>query len=399
VVPKELNNGSGLFVTLIKAGVRYTATIGLQSTSPGLFTSDYSSTGPALAITYGDAVPRRNALTSAAVPERFVSLYATGLNGAREADVTVDIAGQTIPATWAGAQGTPGLDQINFVVPKNAQLGCYVPVSIRVRGVVSNSATLSINSDPFACAHPLGLSYADLKTLDSGGSIPFVSLSIYAQKSDDSALGEGGVFLFTSLNASAVARFASVQLPDAEYFACKDTVPSTGGVFSIVGGDSSMLLSGPQGRELGQKDYLFTPPSGGPSPFFIAGDWTLHSSGVAFLPFGIRFRLPPMILSTNVASGSTLSSERDLEVTWNPTGFGAGDVVIVSRPGRSCVTNAWTGRVNLGKPVRSAQSAIQVSVIPHPAARAEATLFQYGYTPVRALVTYSFTSTTTFAVE
>ncbi len=103
-------------------------------------------------------IAARNALTAAAVPDRFVSLYATGLNGALTADVTVDVAGQTVPAHYAGPQATSGMDQINFIVPKNAYLGCYVPVTIRVRGVESNPLTLSINSDPFACAHPLGLS-------------------------------------------------------------------------------------------------------------------------------------------------------------------------------------------------------------------------------------------------
>ncbi len=401
IAPKDAPDRSMLFVTLIKQGVRYTGNIVVQTTFPGLFTADYSSVGPALAISYGDTVPRRNALTSAAVPERFVSLFATGLNGARESDVTVDIAGQTVPATWAGPQGTPGLDQINFIVPKNAPLGCYVPLSIRVRGVVSNSTTLSINSDPFACAHPLGLSYSDMKTLDAGGSIPLISLSIQAYKADSGALSESGVIQSSNLNAATAARISGFQIPNTEYFSCKDTVgfPSTGGVYSLLGGPS-MLLTGPQGRELDLKDNpLLILPPGAPSPFYIAGNWLLHSYAGASPPFDLPFRLPPMILSTNISSGSTVSSERDLEVTWNPAGFGAGDVVIVARPGRTCTTDAWTGRVNLGKPVRAQQTAIQVSVIPHPASRSQTNLTRFDGSLIRSLVTYNFTSTTMFSVE
>ncbi len=211
VLPKDAPDGM-FFVTLIRQGVRYTGNLVVERTAPALFTIDYSSVGPALAISYGGAEPRRNGLTSAAVPERFVSLYATGLNEAKVSDVTVDIAGQTVPAVYAGPQGTPGLDQINFIVPKNAYLGCYVPVTIRVRGIASNTATLSIHSDPFACAHPWGLSYADLKTLDADGYIPTINLNIQTLKSDGDALGEGGIVLSSNLDAAGVARSSGVQI-------------------------------------------------------------------------------------------------------------------------------------------------------------------------------------------
>jgi hypothetical protein len=205
----------------------------------------------------------------------------------------------------------------------------------------------------------------------------------------------------TGLNAANTARTSGVQVPNAEFFSCKDTVgvPAFGGIYSLLGGPS-MLITGPQGRELNTKDNPFLMlPSGAPSPFFITGDWTLHSPAGSFSAFDLPFHLPPMILSTNIAPGSTISSERDLEVTWNPAGFGADDVVIVARPGRTCTTNGWTGRVNLGKPVRAQQSAIQVSVIPHPAARPQAALTIYDGTPARALITYNFYLTTTVTVE
>lgn len=155
LVPNDAPTGD-FWVTLFRGDVTYTDFAIIRREAPGLFTQSYSGFGPALALNYLGGAPTRNALTAAAVPGRTEALFATGLGNARAGDVTVDIAGEVVPASFAGPQGTPGLDQINFVVPQSAYLGCYVPAAIRVRGVVSNTVTLSIHTDTFACAHPLG---------------------------------------------------------------------------------------------------------------------------------------------------------------------------------------------------------------------------------------------------
>jgi uncharacterized protein (TIGR03437 family) len=207
VIPSNARVGSAL-ISIEMRDLTYTTLTEIVAASPGLFTINYTGFGPALALNHPST---RNALTSAAVPLGTVSLFATGLNGARTDDVTVELSRQVITPLYAGPQGQPGLDQINFVIPQGAPLGCYVPVRIRVRGVYSNEVTLSINSNPFACAHPLGLSYSDLKTLDAGGSIPLAQFSVSNNTSPGQNPAETAQLFFPLANASTVAMYSGTQ--------------------------------------------------------------------------------------------------------------------------------------------------------------------------------------------
>ncbi|MEO5922459.1 MAG: hypothetical protein ABIR70_01390 [Bryobacteraceae bacterium] len=405
VIPKDLPATDELIVTLIRDGVRYSATISTQRSAPGLFTANYAGTGPALAISYGGPTPARNALTSAAVPDRFVSLYATGLNDALAADVTIDVAGQTAPAVFAGPQGTPGMDQINFVVPKEAYLGCYVPVTIRVRGVASNAATLSINSDSFACAHPLGLSYADMRSLDTGVNVPSVNFYISAWRTDDQPLSERATLWPFSANASVMAALAGTQMPDSVYLSC---APPPIGYYDYISGfgppmiaTDPITLVGPNARHVVMDRSPSTVTPTDPLPFYTPGEWHLRADdGDLFFPFDQAFTLPPPISNFNIAPHSVLSSEKELEVTWNPAGFGPNDLVVVSLPsGASCTTRAWTGRVTLPKPIRSLESTVAISVIPHWAGRPQFNMLRRDGRVVRAVVNYTFIQTVNVTVE
>ena len=405
LIPKDLPVTDSLIITLIRDGVRYPATISTQRSAPGLFTANYSGNGPALAISYGGPIPARNALTSAAVPDRFVSLYATGLNDALAADVTVDVAGQTTPAVFAGPQGTPGMDQINFVVPKGAYLGCYVPVTIRVRGVVSNAATLSIHSDSFACAHPLGLSYADMKSLDTGGTVPIVNFYLTAWRTDDQPLSERASIYPFLANASVMAALAGTQMSDSAYLAC---TPPPMGYYDYLSGfgpqqfpTGPITLTGPSTRHVVMDQSLSTVTPTEPLPFYTPGEWHLRADGGdVFFPFDQAFTLPPPISNFNIAPHSVLSSEKELEVTWNPAGFGPNDLVAVSFPsGASCTTRAWTGRLTMPKPIRSPESTVAIAVIPHWAARPQFNLLRRDGRVVRAVVNHSFSQTVNVTVE
>lgn len=401
VVPNDAPLGD-FWVTLIRGDVLYTDYVIVRREAPGLFTQNYSGFGPALALNYLGGAPTRNALTAAAVPDRTVALFASGLNNARAADVTVDIAGQTVPANYAGPQGTPGLDQINFVVPKSAYLGCYVPVAVRVRGVVSNNATLSINTDTFACAHPLGLAYGDLKTLDAGGSIPLANLSLSVIQRDNNLLSERAGFLLTPADAATTALYSGVQVPDSAILTCgpSSVVGAVGIVQGLVGDAGPITLLGPRGQELDMFSPYFTTAPSLPSRFFTPGEWRLRApGGPVFFPFERIFTLPPVIDSTNIQPLSVLSSEQDLEILWNPTVFGPGDLVIVSIPGATCTVRATDGRVTMPKPPRSFSETIQVIVVPHPASRAQFSLAMRDGRTMRGFVSYSFWLGVTVAVQ
>jgi hypothetical protein len=290
---------------------------------PGLFTKTYLGSGPALAFNQTGAV---NALTSAAVPNREVALFATGLNGASAADVKVELAGKVIPANFAGRQETwPGLDQINFTLPADAYLGCYVPVAIRVRGVLSNYATLSIHTDSFACAHPLGLRYDELRALDRGESIRLGVFGFGGNYTLPTQSAESASFINFELHANFVASFAGVQVPDSIYFSC--AVPNGPGfVYSGFGGEGGpFIISGPGGQQAfaQQQGTVQTTTTG--SPFYRSGTWQLSAAATADVPgFTQPFWIAPIM-----RAASARTQGEDLVVTWDSVGFLPSDVFSV----------------------------------------------------------------------
>ncbi len=410
VIPKDAALGNAVGV-VIERGVRSANfSLRIESVVPGLFSVDYRGYGPGLALNYVDAIPTRNALTTAAVPDRYVALFASGLNDAKTADVTVDLVGQSVPATYAGPQGTPGLDQINFLMPKDAYLGCYVPVAIRVRGVRSNEVTLSINTDTNACAHPLGFSYSELRALDRGENVPFAYVGIDRGSSFGADTGEAAYLTFSSTGAASMWRFAGSQVPASVYFSC--SAPLIRGV--LPGGflpgpqpGDFTLLSGPNGKQLEMpRPYLAAVPVNQTPVFFSPGIWQFSApTGPSFFTFSQTFSLPSDINSINIAPNATVSRDRDLEITWDPSGFNPGDVVTVSMFGAGpnnieCRTQAWTGRITFPKPVPTlAEQFIGLRVAPHLAARPQFVIPRSDGYPVRAVLNYRFGYTFPVKVE
>lgn len=139
-------------------------------------------TGPGVLMNIvSDKVQPVNSLTSSATPSQLITLWGTGLGAGLNADnlapqtgnlpvqTEVLVGGISAKVTYNGRSGCcAGIDQVNFEVPANAPLGCWVPVFVRTGGVtVSNSVTMAISSDGKACSEP---SNAIAAPLIKGGS-------------------------------------------------------------------------------------------------------------------------------------------------------------------------------------------------------------------------------------
>ncbi len=75
----------------------------------------------------------------------FVSLYGTGIRGRSSlAGVQCTIGGVDTPVQFAGAQGAPGLDQVNVELPASLRGKGEVTVLLTVDGKVANVVTLTI---------------------------------------------------------------------------------------------------------------------------------------------------------------------------------------------------------------------------------------------------------------
>lgn len=134
---------------------------------PGIITADGSGSGEAQATLGGGLTLARKTNqgkigvfdTRPARPGERVDLWGTGLGadaasdqGGTSGDQTVVAAvrilvnGAELAPLYAGrSQGSPGLDQIAFMLPTTVTLGCDVPVQIRAGGVLSNRVTIPVS--------------------------------------------------------------------------------------------------------------------------------------------------------------------------------------------------------------------------------------------------------------
>ena len=144
ILPLGLSAGAAN-ITLAVNGEAYPSTaVTLVPAAPALFSVNQFMGGWGALAQNLDSLgaPSLNRLTNPALPGQYVTLWGSGLGNLTTGDVSVDLAGERIPAYFAGhSPGIPGMDQISFRIPAGAYDGCYVPVVLRAAGVASNSVT------------------------------------------------------------------------------------------------------------------------------------------------------------------------------------------------------------------------------------------------------------------
>ncbi len=169
-------------------------------------------------------------------PGDTVVLWGTGLGPIAKADniapgfldlkdianVKVLLGGKEITPTYAGrAPQFPGADQVNFVVPADIQLGCTIPLQVKVGSILSNQSSLAIvGTGQNACQNPF-LSESDLASLDQGGTVSVGLFDLGAQTSKVSFQGQsletrneaitGGFYKYTATNIDTLAEYDPSQ--------------------------------------------------------------------------------------------------------------------------------------------------------------------------------------------
>jgi len=161
--------------------------IRVVESSFGFFSVNQSGSGPGIVQNFESATqaplnsPRRTIRRG----QRAVA-YGSGLGGISGADnqpaggneprvnVELTLGGRPQVVEYAGrTPGFSGLDQVNFVVSDDAPLGCYVPLVLRVGGVISNTVTVAVSDDPGSCSDPAN-PYSRFGT--SGGSVGSIQM-------------------------------------------------------------------------------------------------------------------------------------------------------------------------------------------------------------------------------
>jgi hypothetical protein len=107
--------------------------------------------------------------TNSGTPGENIVLWTTGLganpavsdttytSGAHAVNTPLQIYIGGIPATilYQGSAGYPGVNQINVTIPDSAPNGCWISMVAVAGGLLSNTATLPINSGGGACFDPV----------------------------------------------------------------------------------------------------------------------------------------------------------------------------------------------------------------------------------------------------
>ena len=389
IVPEEVPVGhTELSVNL--DGQEIGAAVDIVEYAPALFSLDGDPYGPIKAADYYEQGAVLNGLTHSAVANQVLWIWATGLNGAEIDDVTVWVGDDPAVLEYVGSSGYAGVEQINFQVPPNPKLGCYVPIAIEVSHVRSDNLAVSINSQPGACAHPLGLSYAELIALDRAGwsgKAGGVNLGVlqFRYSYNDVGIDEWMHAGFGSTPLSDVFRFAGPQRPPSLAYGCRPQTPSENeqlnpaGVPGGLDAGGTVVLLGPEGRQIELKKDV---DAGGvqssygadvlsSNPQMIAGgDWLMQiAGGDQVLPLQEPFHLPPPPM-WDTPMDETIHLRRDAGnvIRWNPSGYALGELMAIGVDSLVCFAQAEWGQVVIpGDQLGPSNSpSLSMVVIPEP---------------------------------
>lgn len=168
-VPWTVSTPTAQLVVTTSRGSSPPITVTLVDANPGLFSQPTNGRGPGAVLRF---VTQTNTplitATSTASPNGIVIIYGTGFgrvsptpaNGAAGtgAEVTttqpvVMIGGRQAQVQFSGlAPGFVGLYQINAVVPAGTPEGCYIPLTVTVGAITSNTVTISVmNTSGTSC--------------------------------------------------------------------------------------------------------------------------------------------------------------------------------------------------------------------------------------------------------
>ncbi|MGP0070753.1 MAG: hypothetical protein ACLPWF_02305 [Bryobacteraceae bacterium] len=297
--------------------------------------------------------------TNSGTPGENIVLWTTGL-GADPADsdvsyTTTPHAVNTplqiyvggVPATilYQGSAGYPGVNQIDMTIPASAPNGCWVSLAAVSGGVLSNIATLPINSGGGECVDSVDGLTGNQLAPSSSQTIRFGLISIQGDTRNNILTNTAGATFEAITGAYSPNQPVSPggcivdYLKPATIGSLKGLDPGT----ITVTGPDGLSLTLPLQLGLGMYDSTLSataiPQTGG--TFTVKG-----SGGADVGPFTAMVDFSNPLLSwTNPDIGTTIDRSQDLTAKW--TGGNPGSYVFVTGVSTSKATST-TPSVTLG---------------------------------------------------
>lgn len=337
--------------------------------APGIYTVSGTGMGPA--VVSAASTPRLAKAPAAAATTdsareiragQLASIWVTGLGPIQGADnqrssvqaltnprdIAIWVGGVRVATAPFGGRALPGIDQVIFQIPGNAPEGCFVPVQMRIEGVVSNAATVAIYRDGAARCQDSHTPVAEM--LLGGG--PAVSVMLY-RGTRAPAPGSRDAAIVTD---KAVARAVTEQSPTGQFDPYLAPPPPGACTAYSAHGDvlRGALSPGQRGQPIdigeilignGRTERALTPVAGAPGyflstlgggvaepgtpappPLFFEGGEVATikvSGGGASSPrAGAADSLPPpvRIERHNLAEFTLLERQRRATLNWDLTG-------------------------------------------------------------------------------
>ncbi|MBL8234516.1 MAG: hypothetical protein JNL98_38820 [Bryobacterales bacterium] len=338
-------------------------------------------------------------LTSPAIAGDFVSLRGSGLGRNPLRSVEVIVGGVTVRPEWAAfVPGLKGYEEVRFRMLASVPDGCYVPVSVRVAGVESNTVRIPKSTGRGACAHPFQLSLTELGLLDMGRQIPLARLRILTLGPDrwfDSTAFQPpsppslplvhppgppeAILTFETLGDMTIA----AESPSGGFRCYPPWLILTGQERTgfriplprphLDAGLTAMLQSPAGSRQLAfvialrDSDPRFRFLDLPPASFLSPGSWRLTGQGGKDVEsFDVPFRVPPV---PSLASGFVVPTPqpgRPTRIDWNTAGYTSGDMMTISMGESFCHVPATAGAVDLPpqppSPVGAPAPALRLTV-------------------------------------
>jgi hypothetical protein len=272
------------------------------------------------------------------------------------ANVRVIVGGIEVTPIYAGrSSGSPGLDQINMVLPSNVQLSCFVPVQVRAGGRLSNQGFISTAASGQNACSSSTLSPAQLSKLDAGGTVTVGAISLVKQRLAMNFLGQN-MNIDTESAGASFARMTIADVSNSEYALTQVgscfVFRRTGTQDQVTGGATGVLLdagarltlNGPGASNVAMnKDAnsynatLYSSGFGGfggsGQPTIVAGTYSVAGTGGADVgAFNTSIAVPGTFTWTNQANlPDSIPRSSNLTITW--TGGGEGLVSITGISG------------------------------------------------------------------